>query len=316
MNAPSPSLVQRLENPGAKQPFDELARSGATLGSALELLQRITDDSLERPWHWGSGELDVRYGFYRAHETIADARATLRVTPMDGRGPGGAAWALVAPVAQARWSLDGLLAGLDDSVLDTDPGNDEWTVRQTLAHIVGGQRGYAWYTAWWVDRRELSAAGDFPRSASDDDFVLPEEEEEGLGTLDQIRRRFDDVVDLTLPVFGTLDEDDMASRARWSGLAVDVRFRMVRWASHIREHTIQVEKTLGFLGRPLTEVDRLVRLVADEYGRLEEDVIAAGLPAPVDSAGLVSLTAARVLADSESVLKSAGVEHAAVPASG
>ncbi len=282
MNASSPSLVQRLQNPPASQPFDDLARSGATFRSALELLQRVADESLERPWEWGGGELDVRYGFYRAYETIADARATLRSTSRDGRGPGGAAWALVAPVAQTRWSLNGLLSGLDDSVLDSDPGNDEWTVRQTLAHIVSGQRGYAWYTAWWVDRRELSAAGDFPPRASDDDFVIPEEEEEGRGTLAQIRQRFDDVVDLTLPTFGTLSEDEMASPARWSGLAVDARFRMVRWASHIREHTIQVEKTLGFLGRPITEVDRLVRLVADEYGRLEEDVIAAGLPTSAD----------------------------------
>ena len=219
-------------------------------------------------------------------------------------GPGGAG-------RTARWSLKGLLAGLDDSVLDKDPGNEEWTVRQTLAHIVSGQRGYAWYTAWWVDRRELSSAGDFPPRASDDDFVIPEEEEEGRGTLAQIRQRFDDVVDLTLPVFGTLDEDEMASPARWSGLAVDARFRMVRWASHIREHTIQVEKTLGFLGRPITEVDRLVRLVADEYGRLEEDVVAAGLPASADSARLVSVAIAGVLVDSESVLKAAALEPAA-----
>ena len=45
----------------------------------------------------------------------------------------------------------------------------------------------------------------------------------------------------------------------------------------MREHTIQVEKTLAMLGRRPTEVDRLVRLLLAAYGRLE--AVVSGMPA-------------------------------------
>ena len=55
----------------------------------------------------------------------------------------------------------------------------------------------------------------------------------------------------------------------WAGYAVTARFRLYRMSAHLREHTIQVEKTLPRLDRPPREVDRLVRAVAGAYGRLE-----------------------------------------------
>jgi hypothetical protein len=57
--------------------------------------------------------------------------------------------------------------------------------------------------------------------------------------------------------------------ARWSGTAVTVGFRLNRWASHLREHTIQVEKTLVMLDDQPREVERLVRIIMAAYGRLE-----------------------------------------------
>ena len=59
------------------------------------------------------------------------------------------------------------------------------------------------------------------------------------------------------------------------GLPVSIGFRLGRYGSHIREHTIQVDKTLAMLGREPTEVERLIRLVLASYGRLEALVIGA-----------------------------------------
>jgi DinB family protein len=250
----------------------ELIRARESIRTSLAALRDVPDTALERDWSWQGRQLDVRYGFYRQFEELEDTRT--RVSPLLAAATAsqGPARPLVAATSATRWDLHGLLAGLEDAELDRNPGNNEWTLRQTLAHIVSGQRGYAWFTAWWMARRDVPM-DDFPERVPDDAVVgLPEEDTEGLGTVGEIQRRLDEIVDLSASVFGPLGADDLAARARWSGVPVDVRFRVVRWTSHMREHTIQVEKTLGFLGQPVTEVDRLLRLIAGAYGRLEEDL--------------------------------------------
>ena len=61
----------------------------------------------------------------------------------------------------------------------------------------------------------------------------------------------------------------MGVSARWAGLPVTIDFRLGRYGSHIREHTVQIDKTLAMLGRQPSEVERLVRLILATYGRLE-----------------------------------------------
>jgi hypothetical protein len=102
----------------------------------------------------------------------------------------------------------------------------------------------------------------------------PDEDFEAIGSADEILARLDGLVDLGMGRFAGLTEDELAIPARWSGLPVDLRFRFGRWGSHIREHLVQVDKTLALTGRPTTEVERLVRLIGASYGRLESLVFA------------------------------------------
>ncbi len=53
----------------------------------------------------------------------------------------------------------------------------------------------------------------------------------------------------------------------WEGYGMPVRFRLHRFSSHLRQHTIQIEKTLAALGHSPSEVQRLWRLL---YGALAE----------------------------------------------
>ena len=285
----------------------ELLRARDSIRAGLSALREVPESALERDWHWRGGELDVRYGFYRQFEEIEDTRARVRPLVAFTRLDEGPARPLVAAASAARWDLHGLLASVSDADLDRDPGNDEWTLRQTLAHIVGGQRGYAWFTYWWLSQRDRSA-DDFPQRTPEDAAIgFPDEETEGVGTVRDIQWRFDEIVDLSAGVFGTLGNEDLAARARWSGMPVDVRFRLVRWTSHIREHTIQVAKTLGFIGQPITEVDRLLRLIAAAYGRLEEDLLLlpTGQQPVADALALATSAAARIAEDAQSVAEAA-----------
>ncbi len=248
---------------------------------------------------------DVRNGFFRQYEALEDTRARIGSMVAGAVAAQSPARPLAGSTTAARWDLHGLLASLTNEDLDRPTGNDEWTLRQTLAHIVNGQRAYFWYTSWWLARKD---ADDFPpRVPEDVAKEFPEEDSDGAGSLDDIRRRLDEVVDLSAGTLGVASEDELAARSRFAGLAVDVRFRINRWSSHMREHTIQVEKTLGFINRPTTEVDRLLRMVAGAYGRLEEAVFMLPEGAGVDQAlYLIAGTCSDVARDAGSVRKAAG----------
>jgi hypothetical protein len=162
---------------------------------------------------------------------------------------------------------------LEDADLDRAPGGNEWTIRQTLGHIGASQRAYGWYTGWWWSRR--GEPGPLPASPPDlDEIGFPGEDAEAAGSLAEIRERLDRNLELTAGRFANLDDDGLAAPGRWSGYPVTVAFRLGRCASHLREHTVQVEKTLVMLKRDPREVERLLRLVVAAWGRLEATVFA------------------------------------------
>lgn len=252
----------------------------AALADATSLLLAVGDgEPLERPWRWRDGEdgsTEARYAFYRCAEALdragIDAEAAL-VAAGVARTPSSR---ILARATVARWELHGILAALADDDLDRDPGNDEWTLRQTLAHGINVQRAYASYTAWWLGRRhEPDFPAEVPEGVGPD---FPDEASDGVGTLADIRERLDEAMDVAAGRLGSLNDEELAASARWSGFGLDVGFRLGRWASHLREHTIQVDKTLVFLDHQIREVERLVRHIHAAHGRMESAVFAL----PVD----------------------------------
>ena len=261
----------------APAPIATPAPSVATARTALEKAGRdlaaIPDVSMERTWRWRDRDADVRYGLFRVLESVEGATAEVAAILGATEARPGAAALRIAPSTVARWSLHGRLMGLDDGWLDRVGKEGEWTIRETLAHIVGGQRGYVTYNAWYLTRSSDERPTDAERAALDAEAGLPEEVEEGTGTLAEIRARLDDTYDEGAAYLGAISDADLRHRAWWSGIPVDLEFRLGRLSSHTVEHTIQVDKTLAMLGREPTEVERLVRLILATYGRLEAELV-------------------------------------------
>ena len=260
----------------------------ADLPAIVADILSIPESALEREWAWiGGGEGDVRYGIYRLHELFERAQVEAAQLLRTSGADGGQGAAIIGPATAARWDLHGLLAPLSDQEFDADPGGAEWSIRLTLGHIVNSQRAYGWSTAWWQERGFALDDPDLPPSVGDEFFAdLPDEETtEAAGSLEEVRSRFDAILDLSAERLAGIPEERLAHGARWSGFAVPVSFRVGRWSSHIREHTIQVEKTLAMLGRTPTEPERLARLTLAAYGRAESVVF--GQPAADAAAGVI-----------------------------
>jgi hypothetical protein len=261
-----PFVLEHAPGP-VVEPHPALLRLRKAFNDTFDLLGTIPDERLTSLWVWDGNDINVRYAFYRSLETLESGAA--EVARAIGGQQSSEAREAVGQTSAARWDLQGVLAGLSDPDLDADPGGGEWTVRQTLGHIIGGQRGYAWGSAYWISVRD-HAKPDGPRRTPAELFAsLPTDDEEATGTLAEVRRKLDDIVDTTSSRYATLTTDEMDSAAGWYGFPVTVGFRMWRWPSHIEEHTVQVEKTLDMLNHHRTEVERLVRLNARALGRLE-----------------------------------------------
>jgi hypothetical protein len=285
------------------------ARAGI-LRFAAELLA-LPDSALPKPWGWhGASDEEVRYAAYRAFEALELAEVDARTLISTGEVTETRAALVIAPATAARWDLHGLLVGLSDGELDADPGGGEWTIRRTLAHVISGQRSYAWGTAWWQATPHATDDPALPARAPESFWeALPDEALEAEGTNDDVRARLDAIVDLAAERLAGIPDERLAYGARWSGVPVTVGFRIGRWSSHIREHTLQVEKTLAMVGHAPTETQRLARLVVAQYGRAEEVVF--GRRATPERGAAVRLIGAAV---TEAVAAIGQAAHAAAAA--
>lgn len=278
MAQPAPAhrdpLTDLLPGPGVPA-TPSIARGRQAFSAAMADMLAVPDAALEAPWRWRPDDqidADVRYGLYRIHEALEEAVGAIA---RDRAGRGDQMGPAVPPLAAAtvaRWALHGVIAPLTARELDGDPGGGEWSIRRTLGHVLSVQASYNWTSAWFISRAGMPDAGEY----APDGALPPEPDEETVANGDtaEIRPRLDGLLDVAAERFGGLDDDALAVPGRWSGLPVTIAFRLGRLGSHIREHTVQIDKTLVMAGRPISEVERLVRLATEDYGRLEATVFA------------------------------------------
>jgi len=210
----------------------------------------LPDDRLPAPWRWPGREgpaLEVRDALLRSLE--------LELAALAGAASGRSETERVIALGQAAFGdLRGLLCGLPDALLDAGTGDGEWTLRQVLQHVLWVERRYQFQTAYAASR-------------SDDDPVRrePDIPLEEAGTVAEWLRRLSSVRD---EGHGALAVSDarLERPSVWAGYAVDVRFRLHRFAGHLAQHTIQCGKVLARLGHSEREARRIVRRISAARG--------------------------------------------------
>jgi uncharacterized damage-inducible protein DinB len=222
----------------------------------------------------------VRFAFFRTYEELrelAARTATERVT--QGQGPS-SAQRILAQYHGAFRDLQAALLGLSAEEADQAPAEGEWAVRQVVAHIVVADLGFFGVTKYALDRHR---SGDGrPAEIPDEawDTILGQDEatirailEGPLADLQSYHEAIQERVLRELA--GIRDEELDAPSSYWEGYPLGLRFRLHRFDSHLRQHTVQIDKTLASVGGPPAEAKRLLRLIYAAWAEAEGAAIGA-----------------------------------------
>ncbi len=160
--------------------------------------------------------------------------------------------------------------GLTDADLDDRSGlpDDVLSLRQIIEHLIVVERYYT------LDARHALTqfhAGEPHGELPDDELQV----ERPGATLDQLIRDHDQVREEALSALTDVTDSQLHAPSRWEGIDIDVRFLLMRFAHHEREHTDQIHKWRASRGTHQTEAERLLGLCWKQNSIFEGQLIGA-----------------------------------------
>ena len=224
---------------------------------ALARCGMLDEDVLARPWSFRGRQMDVRYALYR---TLEDAQeAYVRVAA--GEHP--ESRRILALAQRAFGGLRVLLAGLPGALLERAPRAGEWSIQETVGHVVAVEQRYALQTKYAVDRADAE-----PIRIADNRLPSLTPATAGVA-IEALLAKLAEARAETDRWLGDVPAAKMTRPTIWGGYEIDVRFRLHRFGAHIEEHTVQCEKTLHALDWRPTEGRQIARRLAAMLGEVE-----------------------------------------------
>jgi len=260
--------------------------------SFVQLTRHLTDEDLEKPWSWRDYTSEgVRFAFFRTYETLQEMAVQLALErSLNGPLLTGAQ-RILGSYHRAYRDLEAVLLRVPLDRADEPPAETEWSTRRTLAHILAGDMEFYGVVRYALERGRNS--GDdrpekVPEEAWDSMLGMNEEQHRILldGSFESLVSYHQKFHQKVLREFASIQESELEWPATyWEEEPYPLRFRLHRFDSHMRQHTVQIEKTLDTLDVPETEALQLLRRI---YGALAE-VGCVTLRAP--EVGIVQQTA-------------------------
>jgi hypothetical protein len=257
---------------------------------------QLSPAELELPWKWGSYDSEgVRFAFFRINEQLRTLAVRLRQARLAAGHPVTQTQSILAYYHAAYSDLNAALLGLDEAGFITPPSEGEWPVRRTLAHILNADMGF-YVVVNYTLARQRSGDGrpqHIPDEAWEAILGLNDAQETALieSPAQALMDYFASFHNKVMHEFSTMADAELELDSfYWEDEPYPLRFRLHRFESHLRQHTIQIDKTLTALGHLPAEPLRLMRMI---YASLA-DAEAACLGARETGAALVAQTAAEI----------------------
>ncbi len=253
--------------------------SQTTLAQAVEMFARagvrFSDAALEKHWEWGEYSEGVRFAFFVTYQELRELAAQTAVQRAIHGPTITAAQRILAQHHAAYRDLRGILVGVSEDELDLVPAEKEWPLRDVLGHIIDAEQGFFTLIRYALDRHR--SGDELPlEMPSEEEDEIEDEDDSNQENLEQILTNYEGLHSQILYELASISEDELrAPSLFWEGYPMEIRFRLHRFDAHLRQHTIQVEKTLAGIGHQPHEAERLVRMIYWSLGEAEGAVIGA-----------------------------------------
>lgn len=272
------------------------------VGRFAEVAGAADEPRLERAWAWGAySDEGVRFAFFRTYEELRELAVRVAAERLARGHAPSAAQRILAQYHAAYRDLQAALLGIDEAGAARAPAEGEWPVRQALAHIVEADAGFLVVCSYALEQhRAGNHAPEKPPEAYWDATLGDEASFVAVmeGPLAGIQAYHDALHGRLLAALAGVGDGEVDLPSRyWEGYDLPLRFRLHRLDSHMRQHTVQVDKIRAAIGRAPTEAGRLMRML---YAALAE-AEGAALGAPQTLASERARVAAGIVARADEI---------------
>jgi hypothetical protein len=258
-----------------------------TLQQAVFHLAAVTyaldEAALERDYAWRYHDEGLRFALLGTYHELRDLAALTAHTRATAGSPITLAQRVLAQYHLAYRELQALLLGIGEEDAARAPAEQEWPLHTIVEHMIDTELGFFAVTSYGLNHCRGGAGGTPALLTREDGAAILGTDEAAYeaamrGPFAGMLAYYDAFHTRVLSEFGSLSDDELqAPTLWWEQCAIEVRFRLHRFDAHLRQHTIQVEKTLDQIGHSPSEALRLLRLV---YCALAEaEGAALGAPA-------------------------------------
>lgn len=241
----------------------------------------MSDADMGQPfrWKWHDSE-GVRFaliGTYQELHELALAITTHR--QQQGNLPTEAQRALALHHTAFR-DLQALLLGVPEELYNREPKVAEWSLRYVFNHMMGVERNFFTLVHYGLRRARGERALPLKMAEGEAECVTGAFSDlETLmadGSMGEMAAYAAALHHRTLAEFaGISDEELTEGTLFWEGEPLPIRHRLLRFAAHNRQHTIQMEKTLAWLGATPNEAKQLLREVYRAVAAVENSMVGA-----------------------------------------
>jgi len=242
----------------------------------LQVVADLDDVALNRKWEWKGYDEGIRFAFFRLLEELRALERNELVFPETiEKNASFAVQRFLTEFHLAYWDLRVLLSSVDETLFEKEPGEKEWALRQILKHLIENE--WAFYGVFrygfeFSGTDEIWPVDSIPDQFFDDHFEQFGHFKDEIFefALDDLLEFFDERHKIVLENLSKMQDSDLEKPlVFWEQELMPARFRLIRFESHFRQHTIQAEKTIRTITGQEKEVQQILRTCMNAYAALD-----------------------------------------------
>ena len=244
------------------------------------LTHTFSEADLDQNWQWRAHNEGVRFAFLGTIQELRELAAQLAQQRQADGPPISMAQRVLGQYTAAYRDFQAIMLGVSQSDYEQEPAVAEWPLRLVVGHMFRTQSAFFTLVHYGLARQRTEEERPLRLPPGETDrVVMPQAEFVDLlenQSMAAMLAAFDALHRRTLAEFAAMtDEESLGPSVWWEDEPYSLAYRLHRFDAHLRQHTIQAEKTLEQIGRPVGEAKKLLRLMYAALAETETAVLGA-----------------------------------------